>query len=251
LFGQRPAEEIRWIEPEKLFFTQQGISPFMKGRKDTSEDKTCHLLDTVRGFLTSGDISWVILDVLEIEIGRESHCFTCNNRRLACLKMYEQISWQLLQGRDVSSSAWNQTFVMGPYILMPRIKVKCRVWSSRWSTCLHQLECLSSNSLSPDKCWDIEIRDIWQTLEQFSWTVTSCVQRAMTNATDTFYTAWLPLDVLFNRITENRELSRIALHKFKEVYNKYRRQALAEERVRHAVVERIRRSVSRRTAPYP
>lgn len=163
------------VDLDKLHFSQESISQKIGVPGDARHEKSGHLLEALVEVLHTGDISWVELDVMRDEgKGGRILYVSCNNRRLAVLKLYQEISRALL---DAVRTSWRASprktqFQLQEIVLTPRVAVRARVWEwmkydERYdhegfpaARCRHDIDCSRfARSFEQDKtCDDIEIR---------------------------------------------------------------------------------------------
>jgi len=142
------------ISVEELRFSQDTV-------RFNFSDGSGSLLDMILHLMETGAFSGSPLAVLV----HEGVYYSCNNRRLAALKIYEYLSRLVVRKlqRDVSSRARDgiSTKVGESFFVYP-LAVPCAVRDFRSYDCSHDVECHRSpkrtNFLFPRECQDVRIR---------------------------------------------------------------------------------------------
>lgn len=190
----RASVNITRLPIGEIYFTQDSLSQNIGLPGDTAHCKSGHILQSVVELLIGGDSSWFLLDVLidKDERGRGGY-FSCNNRRLAVLRIYQFVSREILESlgsrwKEASKQAWSPSVVKaGPLRLRPYIQVRARVWGWRHYEhrahlpnahqpnarvsevfCRHPITCMTRGDISPGNCGDLRIEGTVITVKELA-----------------------------------------------------------------------------------
>ena len=195
----RASVDVTRLPIGKIYFTQASLSQNIGLPGDTSHHKSGHILQSVVELLIGAtDSSRFLLDVLKDEDpqGNETY-FSCNNRRLAVLWIYQFVSRAILDSlgfsyKEAVKKALKDgrrlpRFKAGPLRLRPYILVQARVWGWRHYEhrahlpnahqpnfrvsevfCRQPIACMKRGDISSGNCGDLRIEGTVITVQELA-----------------------------------------------------------------------------------
>ena len=147
----------RPVPVQDLRFTQDSIAFELK-------DGSSHILGLVLQFLDTGDFSSISLAA----VLHNGVYYSCNNRRLAALKIYAHVSRAVMKSvyddERYNDIQMNQQIKIADSYFTPYFEVPCAIRRFSDYNCSHDVECHGSpqdrNVLDPRLCKDIRVRRI-------------------------------------------------------------------------------------------